>query len=177
MAGTVHTLKVTLRDVSPPVWRLVEVPSEMTLGDLSHVLVQAMGWDGYHLHVFTADGTAYWPPHRDDDLFGYEDETRYRVGDVLARSATAMEWQYDMGDCWSHDIVVQSIAPASDGAAARCVGGSGACPPEDCGGVWGYADLVAAVGEAGHPRHREAVKVLGASYDPSYFRAPESHGR
>ncbi|MYJ13073.1 MAG: plasmid pRiA4b ORF-3 family protein, partial [Acidimicrobiia bacterium] len=61
MPATVHTLKVTLRDVRPPVWRLLEVPSETTLGELAGALVWAMGGEGYHLHVFTADGTAYWP--------------------------------------------------------------------------------------------------------------------
>lgn len=174
MPATTHTLKVTLRDVSPPVWRLLEAPSEMTLGELSDALVEAMGWEGYHLHVFTADGTTYWPPGNDDLFADYEDETRHRVGDVLPRGRMSMEWEYDMGDSWNHDIVVQSIAPAGPGMPRpRCIDGSGACPPEDCGGIWGYAGLVAAAGDADNPRHSEAVEALGESYDPSYFRPPE----
>ena len=176
MPATVHTLKVTLRDVSPPVWRLLEIPSEMTLGDLSSALVEAMGWEGYHLHLFTADGTAYWPPGNGNWFDDYEDEAQHQVGDVLPRSRMTMEWEYDLGDSWKHDIVVQSIAPASPGAPLpRCIDGSGACPPEDCGGSWSYADLVDAVGCADHPRHGEAVETLGESYDPSYFRPPERH--
>ncbi|MCY3561464.1 MAG: plasmid pRiA4b ORF-3 family protein [bacterium] len=174
MPATVHTLKVTLRDVRPPVWRLLEVPSETTLGELSGALVWAMGWEGYHLHVFTADGTAYWPPGNDDWFGGYEDESRHRVGDVMPRSRMTMEWEYDMGDSWSHDIVVQSIAPAGPGATLpRCTDGGGACPPEDCGGAWGYAGLVDALGNAGHSRHGEAVEILGEGYDPSHFRPLE----
>ncbi|MCY3806052.1 MAG: plasmid pRiA4b ORF-3 family protein [bacterium] len=173
MPATIHTLKVTLRDVSPPVWRLLEVPSDMTLGDLSGALVRTMGWEGYHLHVFTADGTACWPAGN-DDWSDYEDEARYRVGDVLPRSRMTMDWEYDMGDSWSHEIVVQSIAPAGSGATLpRCIDGSGACPPEDCGGAWGFADLIDAVGDADHPRDDEAIETLGESYDPSYFRPPE----
>jgi len=85
-----------------------------------------------------------------------------------------MEWEYDMGDSWNHDIVVQSIAPAGPGATLpRCTDGGGACPPEDCGGAWGYADLADALGNAGHPRHGEAVEILGEGYDPSHFRPPE----
>ncbi len=176
MPATIHTLKVTLRDVSPPVWRLLEIPSEMTLGDLSGALEWAMGWEGYHLHVFTADGTAYWPRGNDDRFDDYEDETRHQVGDVLPRSGMTMKWEYDMGDSWSHEIVVQSIAPASPGVTLpHCIDGSGACPPEDCGGAWGYADLVDAVGDADHPRHGEAVETLGEGYDPSHFRLPGRH--
>jgi len=176
MPATIHTLKVTLRDVSPPVWRLLEIPSEMTLGDLSGALEWAMGWEGYHLHVFTADGTAYWPRGNDDRFDDYEDETRHQVGDVLPRSGMTMKWEYDMGDSWSHEIVVQSIAPASPGVTLpHCIDGSGACPPEDCGGAWGYADLVDAVGDGDHPRHGEAVETLGEGYDPSHFRLPGRH--
>ncbi len=174
MTATIHTLKVSLRDVSPPVWRMLEVPSEMTLGELSDVLVMAMGWEGYHLHAFTADGTIYWPVSKDDWFDDREDETRHRVGEVLPQSGMTMEWEYDMGDSWAHDIVVQAVAPADPGARQpRCTDGSGACPPEDCGGVWGYAELVDAVGDPGHPRHGEAVEILGEGYDPSYFRPPE----
>ena len=174
MTATIHPLKVSLRDVSPPVWRMLEVPSETTLGELSDVLVMAMGWEGYHLHAFTADGTIYWPVSRDDWFDDREDETRHRIGEVLPQSGMTMEWEYDMGDSWAHDIVVQAVAPADPGARQpRCTDGSGACPPEDCGGVWGYAELVGAVSDSGHPRHGEAVEILGEGYDPSYFRPPE----
>lgn len=173
MPATTHTLKVALRCVSPPVWRLLEVPSEMTLGDLANVLIGAMGWQGYHLHAFTAYGTTYWPAGNDDWFDDREDENRHQIGEVLPRRRMKMEWEYDMGDSWNHDIVVQSIAPADPAAPLpRCIDGSGACPPEDCGGVWGYADLLDAAGDADHPRHREAVETLGKDYDPSLFRTP-----
>ena len=132
--STVHTLKITLRGMEPEVSRVVEVPSDITLDKLAEALIDAMGWLGGHLHIFTVrrTGTKYWPTRWDDwNDSGHEDETEHRLGDILYRSRMKMNWEYDLGACWHHEIVVVSIAPSSDGVVLpRCVGRTGDCPPD-----------------------------------------------
>ena len=175
-AATVHTLKVTLRDVEPEVSRVVQVPSDIALDKLAETLVDTMGWEGDHLHIFTArrTNTKYWSTRWDDGDSGHEDEAQHRLGDILHRPGMKMDWEYDLGDSWHHDIVVMSVTSAdSETTLPRCVDGTGACPPEDCGGPWGYTDLLHALNTPTHPRHGEAADLLGASFDPEHFNAAE----
>ena len=109
MAGKALTLRVTLTGTDPEVWRLVQVPAEMTLADLSDALEDAMGWEGDHLHTFGARGVTYWtPPHYGDDIDSYEDDTQHQVGELLWRRRMKLRWVYDLGACWHHEIVVAS---------------------------------------------------------------------
>ena len=108
---TVHRLKITLRSMKPPVWRRIEVASDTTLGESSAMLEGVMGWYGGHLHAFDVDGTDYGPPDPDwdtDDL----DENKYRLGDVLPTVGAKMRWDYDFGDGWQHNVLVEAITPA-----------------------------------------------------------------
>ena len=137
MVATVHTLKVTLRGVKPPIWRRIEVASEITLAELSTVLEAAMGWFGGHLHAFEANGVTYEPPDPEGGLFRpTADEAEHRLNSVLTSPTFKMRWDYDFGDGWQHTIVVEAIEPADDNASyPRCINGRRACPPEDCGGA------------------------------------------
>lgn len=175
MTDTVHTLEITLDDVDPRVWRRIEVPSSMTLGELAPVLVAAMGWEGYHLHAFDVDGTRYGMPDPDwasDQL----DENEHRLGDVLTTVGSSMRWEYDFGDGWEHTVVVEAISPASDVSLyPRCVAGKRACPPEDCGGPWGYADILTALANPDDPDNAELLEWLGPGFDPEYFSVAETN--
>ena len=175
-AATVHTLKVTLRSVKPPVWRRIEVESDVALDELSHIIELAMGWLGYHLHAFEADGVTY---EQADRFEGFDREAReesdYRLSDVLTEVGTAMRWDYDFGDGWEHDIKVEAISPADpDATYPRCIAGRRACPPEDCGGPWGYQDLLDAIADKGHHRHRELIDWLPPGWDPAHFDPHET---
>jgi hypothetical protein len=138
--GTLYQLKVTLRGVSkPPVWRRVLVHAEASLGELHQVIIAAMEWDGGHLHMFS-DSIAQYGPDGED-----EDEDEFALADVLAGPVDRLRYTYDFGDEWDHDIKLEKVLlPDPDlhaTAVAVCLAGKGACPPEDCGGPWGYADL------------------------------------
>ena len=173
---TVHRLKVTLRQVKPPVWRRVEVPSDMRLSELSDVLEAAMGWLGGHLHAFEADGVHYEVP--DDESLGLGrtvDERTARLGAVLPAVRSKMRWHYDFGDGWEHDVVVEAIEPRrSDATYPACVGGRRACPPEDCGGPWGYGNLLAALGDPTHEEHEEMTEWAPPDFDAEAFDADEA---
>ena len=170
---TVHRLKVTLRQVKPPVWRRIEVRSDIKLSDLADVLEAAMGWLGGHLHSFEADGVLYEIP--DGEGFGFRrprDERRARLGEVLPGVKSKMRWTYDFGDGWEHDVVVEAIELArSDVMYPVCLTGKRACPPEDCGGPWGYGNLLAALSAPTYEEHEELTEWVGIDFDPADFDA------
>jgi len=172
--GSVHRLKVTLREVRPPVWRRIEVSSDLTLGELSAILEAAMGWLGGHLHRFDVAGTAYGIPAPDWEV-DCLDENRFRLGEVLPRVGSELRWDYDFGDGWEHDVVVEAVGPAEPGVEyPRCLKGRRACPPEDCGGVWGYQELLELQADPGLEDPDDLREWLGPDFDPAYFDAAET---
>jgi hypothetical protein len=162
-------LRIELEEMSPPVWRLIEVPGSISLSRLHRVLLGAMGWLGGHLHEFRIDGVDYGPPDEDWDT-ETRDDRRVRLEHVAGRD-TVLEYVYDFGDGWHHVIEVVGIepAPSPDDRRPHCLDGSGACPPEDCGGPWGYDELRRALTRPRAARHSEAVESLGRDFDPAAF--------
>jgi hypothetical protein len=176
---TIHRLKVTLRTVKPPVWRRVEVDSTLTLSELAPLLEAAMGWLGGHLHGFEANGVHYEPPDPDgsfDSPFRrIVDERTVTLIEVLPTVKSKMRWDYDFGDGWQHDVVVEAIEPADPMALYPvCLTGRRACPPDDCGGPWGYEELLEALDDPDHERHSELTSWAPIHFDPTYFDAGEA---
>lgn len=175
-AKTVHRLKVTLREVKPPVWRRIEVPSTMMLSELADVLEAAMGWLGGHLHAFEADDVLYEIP--DGEGYGFRrprDERKARLGEVLPVVKSKMRWVYDFGDGWEHDVVVEAIEPRQSGVTYPvCLAGRRACPPDDCGGPWGYGNLLAALGDPAHEEHEELTEWAPPGFDAARFDIEEA---
>ena len=174
MEDTLHQLKITLRSVKPPVWRRIAVRSDTSLAELAAILEAAMGWLGGHLHAFESGHATYslpdpeWP---DDDL----DERDYRVRDVLPDVGSKLRWVYDFGDGWEHVIVVEKISPGQPGIELpTCLAGRMACPPEDCGGPMGYADLLRALSDPTHPEHDQIREWAPPGFDPASFDANEA---
>jgi hypothetical protein len=171
-----HRLKVTLRGVRPPVWRRIEVSSNIKLSDLADLLEAAMGWLGGHLHAFATGAVVYEIPDEDSEEFETTiDERTVRLVDVLPSVSSKMRWEYDFGDSWEHDIVVEAVEPALEGIEyPRCVGGSRACPPEDCGGPGGYEHLRAVLGDPTHVDHEGVAQWVPPGFDPEAFDAAEA---
>lgn len=169
-------LKVTLRQIKPPVWRRIEVPSNMRLSELAPVLEATMGWLGGHLHSFEAGGELYELPDEDD--FGFPraaDERKFRLVGVLPAVKSKMLWSYDFGDGWKHDVVVEAIeARRTDVVYPVCIAGKRACPPEDCGGPWGYGDLLAALNDPAHEEHELLTEWAPPGFDADAFDIEEA---
>lgn len=171
-------LKVSLVGASkPPVWRRLVVPATMRLDRLHEVIQAAMGWEDYHLHAFSAGGVDYGPP---DPELGHVDERKTRVSDVIGQPKACMRYVYDFGDHWQHDVVVEKVLVADAGTFyPSCVAGKGCCPPEDCGGVWGYADLRETLADPTHEEHEDMLEWLGletaAEFDPEAFDLAEAN--
>ena len=171
--GPIYQLKITLRGSKPPIWRRVQVPGDITLYKLHQVIQVAMGWDDEHLHQFTADGIDYGESAPE---WGMEvkSERRAHLNQVAPAEKARFTYEYDFGDSWDHEILVEKILPPEAGVHyPNCIKGKRACPPEDCGGIWGYEELVAAIRDPEHPEHEEMLEWVGEDFDPEEFDLEE----
>ena len=160
-------VRITLTDVDdPPVWRRVIIPAAYSLDRLHAVIQAAMGWQDYHLHAFRVGDVSYGPLDPDDEL-GHLDERKLRLGDL---TADRISYEYDFGDSWEHELVIEEHTTAADGALyPACVAGEGACPPEDCGGSYGFAEFKALLAGPPSAEREEMLEWAGGEYDPSRF--------
>ncbi len=142
----VLTLKIALDNVSkPPVWRRVKVSSMWNFVDLHEIIQRAFGWMDEHLAHFGND--AYGDPYdmievtldKSDDCEG-QDGSEILIGQALNKVGQKFKYVYDFGDDWIHTLTVEEIEDG-DIVHAELVKGSGMCPPEDCGGPWGWKEL------------------------------------
>jgi Plasmid pRiA4b ORF-3-like protein len=162
-------MRVTLAGVSgPPVWRQVVIPAGYTLDRVHGVIQAAMGWQNSHLHMFRIADREYGPTYLDDEL-EMLDEKQFRIGDLL-KTGDLAGYEYDFGDGWEHELAVEASA-AADAARVypECAGGEGACPPEDCGGPGGFADLKELLAGPPSPERDEIRAWAGGQYDPAHF--------
>lgn len=160
-------LRVTLREVVPPVWRRLVVPDTLTLARLHRILQVAMGWQDYHLHEFLIGGQRYGTPAPDwEDADEIIPDKRVTLRTSLGSNDRFL-YTYDFGDNWEHDIVVEASLPgAPAGAAVQCTEGGNACPPEDVGGPFGYADFLEAMQDPAHEAHDDMRRWWGGDFDP-----------
>ena len=163
----IATVRIELKDTDPLIWRQVEVPTSITLKVLHDIIQITIGWFDYHLWEFTIAGRRYGLPMDED--WGTEprkDAAKVRLREVLKPGRTVIDYLYDFGDGWEHRITVTDVRQGDpDLAYPRYLGGQGAGPPEDCGGVPGFYDLLEARADPDHPEHAQAVEWLD-DYDP-----------
>jgi hypothetical protein len=163
----VVSLKVTLRGTRPPVWRRLLIPSTMTLAELHQAIQAAMGWEDCHLHAFDIAGRQYGDRHAVDDV---ADENRLTLNGLVKSGVARFAYTYDFGDNWEHTVVIEKRAPSLEPASyPTCVAGKRNCPPEDCGGPWGYEHLLAVLADPAHPERAEQREWLGEEFDPDEF--------
>jgi len=180
----IYQFKITLKETHPPVWRRMQVPSTYTFWDLHVAIQSAMGWSDCHPHKFriiskTVDilvlGTQL---EESDDVFGEDvalPDWKHTISEyevMLPKAFTT--YIYDFGDYWEHGIDFEKVIPAEVGVTyPRCIKGKRACPPEDCGGAWGYADLLEALADTEHEEHDEMKQWVesqtGSPFDPELF--------
>lgn len=161
-------LRVTLDGVVPAVWRRLLVPASVRLAKLHDVLQAAMGWTNSHLHSFTIGGQRYGM-HFDEYPDGEIDEKTVTVLRAVGEHRR-FSYEYDFGDSWEHEIVVEDFVRIPFGLKhAVCLDGQNACPPEDCGGVRGYAELLEVLADPDHEEHRHLVSWVGGAFDATFF--------
>jgi Plasmid pRiA4b ORF-3-like protein len=169
----IFQVKVGLRGAKPPIWRRLEIPADTSLARLHDVIQVAFDWHGGHLHVFE---TEYGEFGIADAELGHSPEAPVTLEQVAPAVGSKIRYTYDFGDDWVHDIVVEKILERDSAAGyPRCTGGRRAAPPDDCGGIWGYAELVEILGDPTHPEHDDRLEWLGldnaAEFEPGDFDA------
>src|ERR1035437_10391333 len=98
------------------------------------------------------------------------DENRPTLNSLLRSSVVRFAYTYDFGDNWEHTIAFEKSEPAVEGQSYPvCIAGKRNCPPEDCGGVWGYEELLAILADPAHPEHAEQIDWTGEEFDPDEF--------
>ena len=173
-----YQFKVTLKEIDPPVWRRIVVPASYNFWDLHVAIQDAMGWLDYHLHVFSITN----PATGEIDEIGipveelFDDDPVYLPGWEVPVAAyfrqpgDRADYEYDFGDSWEHEIVLNEILPKEPKTKyPRCLEGAGACPPEDCGGVSGYEEMLSITRDPSHEDHESMMEWVGGRYDPCMF--------
>lgn len=170
-------LKISLRGTNPPIWRRVQVEKTITFEGLHEVIQIAMGWTNSHLHEFNLPGIRIGQPldELDDDFNdGLMDEAMITLESVLTDRKQTFDYTYDFGDSWDHTLLVEKqLAGEASIAYPICIGGKLNCPPEDCGGIPGFYQLLDIINNKRHPERQEMLEWLGGVYDAQQFDQQE----
>jgi hypothetical protein len=170
-----YQIKVLLNRIKPPIWRRLLVASETDLAELHGIIQIAMGWTDSHLHQFVAGRERYREPDPD---FGADAlaEAGVRVDSLLKREKQWITYEYDFGDGWEHKITLERILPdEGNETVPKCIDGRRGRPPEDVGGVYGYARFLQIYNDKRHPEHEEMVEWAGDYFDPEGFDIIEAN--
>ncbi|MCW3124835.1 MAG: Plasmid pRiA4b ORF-3-like protein [Bacteroidetes bacterium] len=171
--GTIFQFKVTLRNVKPVIWRRFLVKDDITFWDLHYTIQIVMGWENCHLHQFAKGRDRYI-----GDLVQMEgeveDEDEILVKTIFDKPGTTIRYDYDFGDGWEHDIVLEKILEVDPGLYyPRCIKGKSNCPPEDSGGPYGFMNMMEILASGKGRQKKEILEWLGDDYDPAKFNLQE----
>jgi hypothetical protein len=175
-SAPIYQLKVALNETKPAIWRRLQVPGNASLGWLHAVLQVAMGWTNSHLHQFRVGELLYSDLRHnfteyegDPEIF---DEHTATLQQVAPHQKDVLVYEYDFGDSWHHQLTVEKILPPDSALSnlAMCLGGARACPPEDCGGTWGYDNLLKILRDPTHEEHSFRKAWLNRPFDPQAFK-------
>jgi len=168
-------LRVTLEEIEPPVWRRFAMARERTLGQLHEVLQAVMGWQNCHLHEFRVGEHRYGEPDPDAPP-DVEDEELLTLEDLWEGAPFEFRYWYDFGDDWWHRVEIEGECDArAFKQMPVCIAGERACPPEDCGGPWGYVEFLDALTDPEHAQHNEVREWIGGEFDAEAFDVAEAN--
>lgn len=178
--NAVYQLRITLKRIRPPIWRQVLVPMDFRLDQLHSLIQIIMGWGDYHLHEFELptptrrwqQGRRFAPAVVINEIFGdeVEDESKVSIGELCSKVNDKLIYVYDFGDHWIHEVKVQKLLAARPGEQyPKCSKGKRASPPEDCGGIWGYGNLMEVLSDPGDEEYEELLDWVGGDFDPEEF--------
>ncbi len=173
--GSAYQIKISLDGIKPPIWRRVLVEDDISLDYLNIIIQDVMGWEGYHAYSFRIGNLVYSVVDEDDfGLMDYIDSEETLLRDVVKKEKQKFKYTYDFGDNWKHTILIEKILTYDkDQDYPVCLKGKRNCPPEDCGGIWGYQDFVEAISDKNHHEHEELLEWAGGEFDPEEFDIDE----
>ena len=172
-------LKITIENSKPAIWRRVRVEKQTTFFELHHIIQIVFGWQNYHAYEFFIDNHKLGAP---DDYMknvpstdeGVIDARDITLDSLIVQPRETFRYEYDFGDSWMHRIVVERFLPKEELAQyPYCMSGKYSSPPEDCGGMPGYYDLLRILKDKKHRDHKEMVKWAGRNFNPEHFDKEE----
>lgn len=179
----IYQFRISLKDIEPKIWRVIQVPETYTFWDLHVAIQDAMGWSDYHLHEFIVKDPITKKKVRigipaEEEFFIEETIPGWKVmiADCFSKRNKKADYNYDFGDYWEHLVQFEKILPKEEGQSyPRCIAGERACPPEDCGSTPGYENILEMLKnpDLDNEEYQETMKWLGGSYDPEYFEPNE----
>ena len=178
----VYQFKITLKDIKPLIWRRIQVPKTYTFWDFHVAIQDSMGWHDSHLHEFeivnplNGKKTIIGIPNEDEDFANYKTLPgwKQKIADYFSKENKSANYIYDFGDNWEHKIILEKILPKENNVTyPLCVKGERACPPEDCGGLYGYEDFLKIIGDPNDEQHEEMLDWIGGEFNPEHFDSNE----
>jgi len=172
MTANNYQIRIELLGSKPKIWRRLLVPSDVPLSDLHKIIQTTMGWTNSHLHQFIKDRNFYEPAPPADELWDSSgiDYAGITLDELLKTKNDTITYEYDFGDGWEHELKLEAILPADEkGQLPKCTAGAMACPPEDCGGIWGFQEFKKILKNPGHPEHEDYLEWYGGEFDPGAF--------
>jgi len=167
--GRAYQLKISLDEITPQIWRRFLAADNITFHKLHEIIQAVMGWENYHLYEFHVKQFRFGIPEDKGDT-EVTNAKKVQLNDFLETENQKFGYTYDFGDDWSHKMVIEKILEKDlPDYMPLCLDGKRACPPEDCGSIPGYYELVDAMAGKKHPRHKELLEWLGYKFDPEYF--------
>jgi len=160
LGNVAYQFRVVLQETDPPIWRRFVVPSGITLHRLHIILQEVMGWTNSHLYRFKIGTKEYAEPDPENEFneLYFKNSRRTKLERLVINKGNTFLYEYDFGDSWIHELVVEDILePGSSQQYPVCLAGERACPPEDCVGPHGYAELL---GIISNPEHEEYLDKM-----------------
>jgi hypothetical protein len=175
MTKKIYQIQIALKGFKPKIWRRLLVPLDILLSEFHKIIQVSMGWTNSHLHQFIKNNVYYGAPSEDDwDDFPINDYSKIKLSFLLKKENDKFKYEYDFGDGWEHDIILEKILPANDNFKNPiCLAGKMNCPPEDCGGVWGYSAMLKILKQPNHKEYGSYIEWLGGKFDPEHFDMDE----
>jgi hypothetical protein len=179
MAKEFYEMKISLNGIEPEIWRKFIIDSSTSLEEFHNIIQIVMGWENYHLYGFFIKGVEYMPADDDSDLEQEAEDTKgMKLNKFGFRKRDKIRYIYDYGDSWEHTIKIEKIyEPEKDLIAPICIDGARNCPPEDCGSICGYEDILKAINKPTTKAAEELLEWLGDDYDPEEFNIDEINKR
>lgn len=173
-SGSVYQLKISLKYSKPLIWRRVLVPAAIELEDLHDVIQVVFGWEDCHLHQFIDGRTRYQEVDAEQEMFGMMrdvvDSDGVQLRSLLRKAKDKIVYEYDFGDSWEHEIVLEKVLKSNPKQQLPlCVKGKLACPPEDCGGLPGYYNLLETFAGPDSEEKEEMLEWCCDPIDPEAF--------
>lgn len=171
----VYQFRITLKGITPPVWRKIQVPETYTFWDLHVAIQDVMQWSDCHLHQFKIIDPVIGSevdigiPDEEDDHYEIFPGWKQKISDYFFADYKTADYTYDFGNNWRHGILLEKILPREkDIVYPVCIDGKRACPPEDCGGIWGYEKFLEIIMDPGHESYQKMLTWAG-DFEPEYF--------